>query len=554
MEHRILYADGGVGYITVSINIDRDEQGNILRYYGANQDITERKQAEEALAKRARELQIVSELSTTVATTLEQERLLQEVVDLTKERFDFYHTQIYLLNAQQDTLVLAFGAGDVGHKLVAQKHQIGLNIPQSLVAQAARSGQAVVVNDVRENPNWLPNELLPETQAEMAVPMMIGDRVVGVLDVQSARVNHFTDQDMQIQTTLASQVSIALENARSFEQAQTAVAEMNALTRRLTREGWQDYLDQTASEGLGYIFDSSGYDWLKPISEATDEAALWLENGNGSQSAKPLIQPIAIHGEMVGRLAVMPEDDEDEVDSEIADIVRAVVEQLEARIENLRLADQTQIALAESEEQAQRLGQLNEMSAALNHATSLMDIYNVAVVEMSKVMSVDQVGLSLLSDAGDCFEVTAVWGDGSDLPLGTHIPITEAPMLAAVQENRIVRGAVEGIMGSVLYVPLVIGNKVVGALNVGHKEAKMYKVSDENLLRQASALIGSNIENMRFLSNEQARAQREQMLRQITQRIRSSADVETIMRTAVQEIGRTLGRKTYIYLGDDHEA
>jgi GAF domain-containing protein len=281
---------------------------------------------------------------------------------------------------------------------------------------------------------------------------------------------------------------------------------------------------------------------------------LWAEVDHEVLAAKPLIQSISIHGEPIGRLAVLPEDNEDEIDLETAEIVRSVVEQLEARIENLRLADQTEVALAETEEQAQRLGRLNEMSAALNRAKSLADVYTIAVAEASKVLAVDWAGLTLLNDSLDSFEIVAIWGEDFNRPLDVVLTIAEPSMRLAVQENRIVRGAIEGVMNSALFVPLVVGNKVIGTLNAGYKETKKYKASDENLLRQAAALVSSNIENMRFLANEQARAQREQMLRQISQRIRSSADVETIMRTAVQEIGRTLGRKTYIYLGDDHES
>jgi GAF domain-containing protein len=250
----------------------------------------------------------------------------------------------------------------------------------------------------------------------------------------------------------------------------------------------------------------------------------------------------------------VPDEDNEVVDRETAEVIQVITEQLGARIENLRLSEQTQMALSETEEQAQRLSRLNEMSAALNQAASLADVYETAVAETSKVMAVDQVSLTLLSEAGDYFEVTAVWGDDGELPVGTRLPVSEAPMLAAVQENHIRRGALEGAMASAMYIPLVVGEAVIGTLNVGHKEARTYKTSDENLLRQVAALVSSNIENVRFLANEQARAQREQMLRQVTQRIRSSADVETIMRTAVQEIGRTLGRRAYIYLGDEHEA
>jgi PAS domain S-box-containing protein len=238
LEHRICYADGGVGYISVSFNIDRDEQGQILRCYGANQDITEHKQVEEAIAKQAAELATVAEVSTTTATTLEPERLVQSVVDVTKERFGLYHAHIYLLDAEGDNLTLTAGAGEVGHKMVAQGWQIPLDREQSLVARAARTRQGVIINDVRAEPDFMPNELLPETRAEMAVPVIAGDKVLGVFDVQSDQPGSFSQEDVNIYSTLAAQVGIALQNARQFEQTQAALAQSDKLfaaSRSLTQ-------------------------------------------------------------------------------------------------------------------------------------------------------------------------------------------------------------------------------------------------------------------------------------------------------------------------------
>ena len=80
----------------------------------------------------------------------------------------------------------------------------------------------MIVNDVRSEPDFLPNPDLPETRSEMAVPMIVGDKVLGVFDVQSDRVNGFTEEDANIYTTLASQVAVALQNARLYvEQAAT---------------------------------------------------------------------------------------------------------------------------------------------------------------------------------------------------------------------------------------------------------------------------------------------------------------------------------------------
>ncbi|MGE5374790.1 MAG: GAF domain-containing protein, partial [Bacteroidota bacterium] len=171
-------------------------------------DITDRIQAQEAVAKRAAELQTVADVSTTTTTTLEPDRLLQSVVDLTKERFGLYHAHVYLLNESWNTLLLACGAGEVGRKLVAEEHSIPMDAEQSLVARAARSGDVIIVNDVRSEPGFLPNPLLPETQAEMAVPMIVGNQVLGVFDVQSRDPQGFTKEDASIYTTLASQVAV----------------------------------------------------------------------------------------------------------------------------------------------------------------------------------------------------------------------------------------------------------------------------------------------------------------------------------------------------------
>ena len=229
LEHRVKYSDGGVGYISVIVHIDRDDQGHILRYYGANQDITDRKLVEQALAKRATELELAARVSTAAASMIEADRLLQEVVDLTRQAFNLYHAHIYMLNDAGDTLKLSSGAGEVGKKMVAEGRTIPLNREQSLVARAARSRAGVIVNDVRIDPDFLPHPLLPETRSELAVPMIVGDKVIGVFDVQSDQVNHFTDEDIRIQTTLAAQVAVAVQNANTYSRAQQQAERETAL-------------------------------------------------------------------------------------------------------------------------------------------------------------------------------------------------------------------------------------------------------------------------------------------------------------------------------------
>lgn len=196
-------------------------------------DITDRIQAEEAVVKRAAELQTVAEVSTTTATTLEPDRLLQTVVDLTKEQFGLYHAHIYLTNESWNTLLLAAGAGEVGRQMVSDGWSIPMDHDQSIVANAARNRQSVIANDlVRDsNSSFLSNQLLPDTRSEMAVPMIVGDQVLGVFDVQSDIVDYFTVEDANIFTTLATQTAIALQNARLYAEQAATVMQLRELDR-----------------------------------------------------------------------------------------------------------------------------------------------------------------------------------------------------------------------------------------------------------------------------------------------------------------------------------
>ncbi|MEO5886633.1 MAG: GAF domain-containing protein, partial [Anaerolineales bacterium] len=198
---------------------------------GISEDITEIKHNQEILTQRANQLETVATLSSTASTVLDPDKLLQAVVDLTKERFNMYHTHIYLANDAWNTLLLGAGAGEVGRKMVAEEHAISMDAEKSLVARAHRERQSIIANDIRSQPDFLPNPLLPETRAEMAVPMIVGDVVLGVFDIQSDRADSFTKVDADIYTTLASQVAVALQNARLYVEQAATVTQLRELDR-----------------------------------------------------------------------------------------------------------------------------------------------------------------------------------------------------------------------------------------------------------------------------------------------------------------------------------
>ncbi len=209
---------------------------------------------EQHVAARTHDLATVAEVGTITSTILETNRLLETVTNLTKERFNLYHSHIYLLDENGENLVLAAGAGEPGRIMTAEKRSIPIDREQSLVARAARERKGVVVNDVTKAPDFLPNPLLPNTRSELAVPMLVGNTLIGVFDIQSDVISRFTESDVNIQTTLASQLASSIQNARSFERSRAQVDQemlVNTIGRKIQQTVSLEEALQTAIRELG---------------------------------------------------------------------------------------------------------------------------------------------------------------------------------------------------------------------------------------------------------------------------------------------------------------
>ncbi|MCP4363387.1 MAG: PAS domain S-box protein [Chloroflexi bacterium] len=258
--------DGRTRHLETYVLPRYDAENNIIGFRGVGRDVTPRIQAEEALAEVlvdqeqiASRLGTVAQVSTAVSTILDPQEMIQAVVDLVKESFNLYHAHIYLLNEAEDTLTLAAGASKIGRQMVAEGRDISLSQEQSLVARAARGRSGVIVNDVRAETGFLPNPHLPQTRAEMAVPMLVGGQVLGVLDIQANTTDRFTQRDVIIQTTLASQIAVALQNTRLFAQVQQRAAELEEATAIL-QEHEEDLtsLLEFSPEAIGVVNTQTG--------------------------------------------------------------------------------------------------------------------------------------------------------------------------------------------------------------------------------------------------------------------------------------------------------
>jgi PAS domain S-box-containing protein len=208
-------------------NISKLDEENV---FWVARDITQRKKAEEELQRRNRYLSASAEIGRLVTSTLDLNTIFSRTVNLVNEKFGFYHAAIFIVEETGFNAVLREATGAAGAEMKNNRHSLPVN-SKSIVGKVAFDGQAVVVNNVQTDSLHRHNPLLPETKAEAAIPLRIGHRIIGVLDVQAKTENSFTDDEMAVLQTLADQVAVAIDNARSFELSQQAVMEMREIDR-----------------------------------------------------------------------------------------------------------------------------------------------------------------------------------------------------------------------------------------------------------------------------------------------------------------------------------
>ena len=193
-------------------------------------DITERKKSEEAIQRRNQYLAVSAEIGKLVTSILDLSTIFARTVNLITDRFNVYHAAIFIVEETGFNAVLKEGTGEAGAEMKQMEHSLQLN-DKSIVGSVASTGQLVVANNVLENPLYMAHPLLAETRSELAIPLKIGTRVIGVIDMQSRELNSFNEDEVSVLQTLADQVAVAIDNARSFELSQQAVMEMREADR-----------------------------------------------------------------------------------------------------------------------------------------------------------------------------------------------------------------------------------------------------------------------------------------------------------------------------------
>ncbi len=535
--------------------------------------------------KRARELAIVAEVSTQAAGTLETGKLLQSVVDLTKESFDLYHAHIYLLDETGQNLVLAAGAGSVGQTMVKSSHSIPVSREHSLVAQSARSQQAVVIDDVTKTPDFLPNPLLPQTRSEMAIPMVVGAQLIGVLDVQASSYNRFTDEDVQIKTTLADQLAIAISNARQFQETQKRATELQAVTDVSAsiseildlRELLQRVVDLT-TRSFGfyhihiYLLDETGrsLDLVSGGGEmpcgiaGTHSLSLDQEHSIVARAARlkesvidndvrsdpdfafdedlpdiqsMLVIPMTVAERLVGVVELQSSLINRFAEADVR-IMTALADQIGVAVQNARSFEQT-------EKRAVELQVVAEVSAAANTILDQAELLDTVANLTRDRFELYHAHIYLLNNAGDSLELAAGAGQtGRQMVMAGHaIPIDREHSLVA-QAARSRQGAISNDVTrepnflpnprlpktkSEMAIPIISGDQLLGVLDVQASIRNRFTDEDVRIKTTLASQIAISLQNARFFEQTERRAVELQVVAEVSAEAATELDTNKLL-------------------------
>ena len=273
---------------------------------------------EQQVVERTKQLAATNEVGRVAASSLDPDQLLARVVPLFPEQFGYYYAAIYILDSSGKWAELKEATGEAGRVLKQNHHRLEVS-GKSMVGTAIREQSPRIAQVASNEKQRFNNPLLPYTRSEIALPLMVGDRVLGALDVQSTREADFGPQVIETMRNMASQVAIALENARLFQEAQQVIRELRTVQQQYLLEGWGGYSE--------------------------DNEKLEYRIGDEEENSRTLEASISLRDQVLGQIML---EGQREWTPDQQSLVDAVATQAAIALENARLVSESrQIALRE---------------------------------------------------------------------------------------------------------------------------------------------------------------------------------------------------------------
>jgi PAS domain S-box-containing protein len=551
-ERVLLNAQGEhVPVLKTVISVTLDDRPCLIESFV---DISSRKQAEEALGRRAMQLQAVAEVAREATAILEVGELLQRTVDLVSEGFGFYHTGIFMLDELRQYAVLRAASSEGGQRMLERGHQLSVG-RMGVVGYVAEANEPRIALDVGDDAVFFDNPDLPETRSEMALPLAVRGEVIGVLDVQSTESAAFTEEDVAVLRVLADQLAIAIENARLVQRTEEQVHELNLLYGQFSAETWARLA--AAGQALGYVYDRvdvSPADGSPPPahSMALERGAV-IELASSETAGATLAVPLRVRDQVIGSLGVEAGDGREWSPEELS-LVEAVGEQVAQAIEGARL-------FVEAQKTALSMEALYQTSRAISSALEEEALVRAVLEAVQRTLNCDYVLLSTVDeDRGGIglrhgiwqgeFDIYPEWREMSQYSLNGHDIVPDVYRTGRTETilgwderfNRELWDRFELDRYLRVFMPIRLREQVIGVVEVAYDKRQKDSVGGDEVQILAAFMDQAAValENVRLFDQVQRRAQREHQIYEIANRLRRSPDISSILQTAVDELGQAL--------------
>jgi len=350
-------------------------------------------------AQRSSQLLRTSSTIGAAATQIsELKPLFDRVINLIQQQFDYYHVQVFLVNAAGDQAVLIASTGDIGVRLLSRNHQLAIG-SQSVIGQVTMLGDAVIARDTDRDEVHYRNELLINTRSEVALPIRDGDVVVGALDVQSVQTNAFDRDDVQALQVIADFLGSAVRNSAQFEEqarvsheneallreAENNIRTIQRLNRELTRATWDEF---AANEGTvtGVSLEQNRLtetrDWTTGLQTASSERRTVLTT-DGSHHMVAV--PLTLRGEVIGAIEI---EGGQQNDPAMVSMIEEVAQRLAISLENARLYEDSREATAQEQF-------INALAARYQSTSSVDELLRVTLLELSETLGAQGASIRL---------------------------------------------------------------------------------------------------------------------------------------------------------------
>jgi GAF domain-containing protein/HAMP domain-containing protein len=487
------------------------------------------------LQRRTLQMETSAQVARQAAEIRDLQSLLNQTVNLISESFDFYHSGIFLLDNAGRYAVLQAASSPGGQRMLARGHRLQVG-KVGVVGYTAGSGLPRISQDVGADAVYYDNPDMPQTRSELALPLIVRNNIIGVLDVQSTEPTAFSSEDVDVLQTLADQIALAIDNVRLLQSSQRALDELQRLYGQRAGQAWRQKL---TGQQIAYQFTPTG------LEEGYDKTEVSLQNRPGYKLRKE----IKFRGQVIGNLNLMREQDDASWSEEEESLVDEILEQTALALENARLVDQIRLG-------SDQIRLLQEISAISSEVLDEDKLLPIITEKLHSSLAVSHCGVVLLNNLTATLISNA--GDVAGKPeIGTSIAIEDDPLTQRLIRNKEVDvfniDAEDEVTlaftntfsipesKTLIFLPILVREQTVGYFYLEEITPDREIASEEfNLFNQLTTQISTALENIRLFEETANRAERERQVADITAKIRSSNDPKSILQTAVLELKKAL--------------